>query len=213
LAGSESKKAESRSNYEKSQAPKTTYKSPTGKEVPIDTKSKATESLRNDLNQDKWVNRSSRTTTVYNTYITRPNYAPMYYSDPFHPALNYWLLSQTIDTMALMVYHHHTSMDAARLQYLYAQNAGLQAKVNAREAQKLSRDPSYVPMGMERDLLYSDEYVDAVYNPSPRMVDVEREPISFHGFWVFLKWCFFLVVIAVVLYGVCYVLFIHRWGI
>lgn len=124
LAKADAKKVESRASYEKSQAPKPTYKTPAGKEAPIDPKSKEVERLRGELDHQKWVNRQQRSDSFYTSYRSSP---VVIYSDPFHPMMNYWLMSQSIGTMAMMMFHHQASMDAARMNAMYAQNANLRA--------------------------------------------------------------------------------------
>lgn len=74
-------------------------------------------------------------------------------------------MSQSLDTMSLWVYHHQATMDAERLKNLYASNADLKAKVEALEKQGVAKDETWSPSGVDPDLQYSDEYVDAVYNP------------------------------------------------
>jgi len=69
--------------------------------------------------------------------------------------------------MANWMYHHRANMDSARYNAMLASNAALSAKISALEASKAAVDPSYVPPGIDNDLLYSDDYVKAAFNPQP----------------------------------------------
>ncbi len=168
LAVEDSKKAESRRNYEQAHEPAKTYKTPAGQERPLDPKDKEISYLRGRLDQQKWSDRGARETSFYGGYAARP---VMVYNDPYHPLLTYWLMSQTLDTMALWSFHHRESMDQSRFETMCSQNANLRARVQALETQKLARDPAYTPVGMDPDLAYSDSYADAAFNPKSVEVD------------------------------------------
>jgi hypothetical protein len=208
LAGKDAKKAESRKAYEASQAPAASYKTPAGKEVNIDPKDKEISYLRGKLDQSKWENRQLREDNFYRSYYSRP---VVVYNDCYHPYWNYWLLSQSLDTMALWCYHHQLVMDQARLNAMYAENAGLRAKVAALEAQKLARDPTYLPPGVDPDMAYNDAYVNAAFNPKPRMVDYyEYENGAAVGhvlLWIFVY--IPLMILAVLL--IFWLIFVKRW--
>lgn len=217
LAKADAKKAESRANYEKSNEPAPSYKTSTGKEVKIDPKDKQIDNLRKDLDHQKWVNRQQREDSFYQRYTSSPSYRVIHYSDPFHPALNYWLAAQTVDMMAMFIYHHQLTMDQARINAMYAQNAALRSKVAAMEAQQMQRDPGWIPPGIDRDLIYDDDYVDAVYNPQSQ--SVTEYHYDGRGFWSalwgFCKWCFYIVLTLVIMCAIIkllqYVLFVRRW--
>jgi hypothetical protein len=210
LARTDSVKAASRASYQKSTAPAPSYKTPAGKEVKIDPQDRQSSYLRGRLDESRWQNRYSRETSFYSTWSSRP---VLIYNDPYHSFFNYWLLSQTLDNMSMMVYHHQMTMDSARLQALYAQNAGLQAKVAALEAQKVARDPTYTPTGVDPDLLYNDGYVNAIYNPAPKMVKHYEYGPDGVGFWTVMKWIFYTVLICVAAWVIVYLLFIKRFSI
>ncbi|MFA9198909.1 MAG: hypothetical protein ACEQSO_05625 [Aquirufa sp.] len=202
MASNDSKKAESRANYEKASTPAQSYKTPAGKEVKIDPKDKQISYLQGRLDQQKWVNRNDRTTNFYSSYHSRPL---VVYNDCYHPYWNYWLLSQSLDTMSMWCYHHRASMDQARLSAMYAQNAGLQARVAALEAQRIPVNQTYVPPNVDPDLAYNDNYVNAAYNPQPKTVTVyEYGPDSNVGHE--LLWIF--VYIPLMMFGVWLVLYL-----
>jgi hypothetical protein len=188
-------------NYERSVAPAPSYKTPKGDEIKIDSRDKKIKYLQGQLDQQKWVNRQQRENTFYQSYHSRPI---ILYNDCYHPYWNYWLLSQSLDTMSLWCYHHQHTMDQARLSNLYAQNAGLQAKVLALESKGIPRDPTYMPKNVDPDLIYNDSYVNAVYNPTP-IVDN-------HTALIILLWVF--IIIPLMLAVLCFLvwfLFFYRW--
>jgi hypothetical protein len=63
-------------------------------------------------------------------------------------------------------------MDAARYQALLASDQQLEARVGQLETQQAARDPSYVPPGLDRDLMYSDRYVAHSYSNRPTLLGV-----------------------------------------
>lgn len=213
IAGADGKKATSRANYEKSQAPKPSYRAPDGQERKVDPKDKRVESVRS-VSREKWVDRPSRETVFYSSYASRP---VVVYHDVYHPMWNYWLLSQSLDTLTLWTYHHQHAMDAARLRALYAQNAELEARVRAMEARGVVRDPSYVPPGVDPDLPYDGGFVDAAVNPRPREEDEYEYDDGvdwgkfWGGVWFLVRWTFYLACGAAVVYGVFYLLFRHKF--
>lgn len=214
LAGKDAKKVESRQAYEKAATPAASYKTPAGKEVKIDPKDKQADYLRGRLDESRWQNRNSRESSFYGGYASRP---VIIYNDCYHPMWNYWLLSQSVDTMALWCYHHQASMDAARLNSMYAENAGLRAKVAALEAQRIARDPTYMPANVDPDLAYNDAYVNACFNPHPKTVTVYEydDDGPRHGgagvgtvlLWVFI----YIPLMCLGVFLLYYFVFVHRW--
>lgn len=109
------------------------------------------------------------------------------------------------------------AMDSARINALYAQNAALRSKVNALEG-TVVRDQSWVPPNVDRDLLYDEPYVNAVYNPRPDDDggDDDDWPGFFGTIWIFIKWCFMFCVVVVALIIIVsilrHVFFVKRWN-
>jgi len=68
-------------------------------------------------------------------------------------------------------------MDPARYQALVAQDQQLEARVEQLEAQQTPRDPNYTPRGVDRDLMYSDRYIEQSYSNRPTTMGVV-------AFWV-----------------------------
>ncbi len=219
----DARKAESRVNYEKAQAPAPTYRTPKGESKPL-PKSPEVDYLRGRLDQQKWVNRQQRETVFYGGFIG-PSYPVVIYNDPFHPMLNYWMMKQSMDTMAMFVLCHEAQFreDPARLRDLYAKNARLEAEVAALKAKGTRVDPTYFPPGTDPDLLYNGGFVDGVYNPHPRETTEYTYEESdgptwggfWYGVWVLVKWIFYIVLfmamVAATILGLRYVLFVKRW--
>jgi hypothetical protein len=58
-------------------------------------------------------------------------------------------------------------MDPARYAALAATDQQLEARVAELEQQQVPRDAAYVPSGLERDLMYSDDYISRSYSNRP----------------------------------------------
>ena len=159
----EQMKAESRALYNKGNAPKSEYKTSDGKTAKIDPKDAKIERLQGQLDQQKWVNRQQRQETFYGVYYSRPM---VIYHDPYPSYFWWWMLDRTIEERAMWAYCHRADMDSARYQAMLAKDAQLEARIKQLERQGTKADPTYVPKGMDRDLMYSNDYVDAVYNPT-----------------------------------------------
>lgn len=106
--------------------------------------------------------RPTRIWNVYQPYWYRP---VVIYHDPYSSFFWWWLLDRSIEDQAWWAYHHRYDMDQARYQALLASNQQLQARVEQLETQQpVPRDPAYTPTNLDRDLMYSDQYVNQSYN-------------------------------------------------
>ena len=101
---------------------------------------------------------------VFNSYRTRPWIT---YNDPYNSFFWWWLLDRSLDDRAWWAYHHRYDMDPARYQALVATNQQLAERISELEAQQAPRNPAYTPPGLDRDLMYSDRYVDRAYSNRP----------------------------------------------
>ena len=108
--------------------------------------------------------RPVRIYNVFNSYSTRPW---VMYHDSYNSFFWWWLLDRSLDDRAWWAYHHRYDMDPARYQALVANDAQLEARVQTLEAQQAPRDPNYVPPGLDRDLMYSDQYLARSYTNRP----------------------------------------------
>ena len=108
--------------------------------------------------------RPVRIYNVFNPYYSRP---VVIYRDPYNSLFWWWLLDRSIDDRAGWAYHHRYDMDPARYQALVANDQQLETRVEQLEAEQAPRDPSYVPPGVDRDLMYSDRHVEQSYSNRP----------------------------------------------
>ncbi len=162
-AGQSQHKLESKKNFEKGKTPASTYTDSKGKIHDIDPRDRRIHTLREQLTEEKLRNRNLRERQFYNNYYSRPI---VVYHDPYSSLFWYWLLDRTIEQQALWAYHHRLDMDAARYNDLLSKNAELAGRIRALESQNTPRNSTYTPPGMaDHDLMYTDEYVSAAYNP------------------------------------------------
>ena len=194
-------KVESRQLYTKGTTPKTEYKTASGTTAKIDPKDAKIERLRGQLDQQKWVNREQRQQQFYGAYYSRP---VVVYNDPYPSMFWWWMLDRSLEERALWAYHHQSSMDQARYREMCAKDAQLEARVRQLEAQKVARDPNYAPKGMDPDLMYTNDYVDAVYNPHGTLPDDDHGESSVTG-WGVLKFIFWCCVIGFVIWLIWFV--------
>jgi hypothetical protein len=219
LSTTDARKAESRKAYQPAPEPASTYSAPNGKTVSIPKNDKNADYLRGRMDESRWQTRYQRTDVFYGSYYTRYPMGPTFfvYGDYYHPYWNFWLLSQSLDVMSLWVYHHQLSMDQARLNALYAQNAQLKAQVAALERQGIPRDVNYTPRNVETDMMYNDSYVTAVYNPQPKVVDeyeYDDDVVYSHGSGVghVLVWIFFWIpLMCLGVFCLYWLVFKFRW--
>jgi hypothetical protein len=105
----------------------------------------------------------------------------------------YMLLSSSLQNEARFHHNHWDSYSAQRQQQLLAENAAL--KVELTSLQGTPRDPNYAPAGTDPDLIYSEEFVNAAYNPAPVKKDSVFWPVFLSlvvvGFVSWSTWFFF----------------------
>jgi hypothetical protein len=136
--------------------------------------------------------RPVRIYTVFNPYASRPE---VVYRDPYNSLFWWWLLDRSLDDRAYWTYHHRHDMDPARYQALVASDHQLEARVEQLEAQQAPRDPAYVPPGVDRDMMYSDHYVQQTYSNRPTPAGVFAfwllavpTAVAVCGFFIWLIW-------------------------
>ncbi len=200
-AAAAQRRQESKAAFTRGQQPRSTWTDSENRTHPIDRRDRQIDSLRRQLDHERWVNREARQRQFYGDYYGRPAFGPVVvYHDPYSSFFWGWLLAQSLDHRASWAYHHRDYMDQARYRDLLAHDAQLEARIRQLEAQQVPRDPSYLPEGMnEPDLMYRDEYVTAVYNPQPRPT---------HVLGVLLKTFVVIGIMALVVW----LLFFKRWG-
>lgn len=220
----DSKKADSRLNYERSQAPAASYTTPKGETKTINPKDPSVDYLRGRLDESRWVNRSQRETVFYSRY-SGPTYPVMVYSDPYHPMYHYWLLDQSLNTAALFIICHEHEMERARVNDMYRRNAQLEAEVARLRSGGARVDHGWYPESDSGDLYFNEQYANASFNPRPKQRTEYTYAESsggptwggfWRGVWFLIRWCFYIAVTLLVGYLifrlVAYVLFEKRWG-
>ena len=201
-AAAAQKRQESKSNFVKGSESKPTYTSPTGKSVNIDNSNRSVQTIRS-MNHTTYITRETRIYSTFGGYYGHP---VVVYNDPFNTFFWYWMLDRSLEHRAMWAYHHRTEMDTERYKALLAKDAKLEARIKQLEAEKLARDPGYVPPGLDPDLQYTDDYVDAVYNPH-----TVASPKGGGGFLKFLFWTFMIILGIVVVWLICYMVFVRRF--
>lgn len=189
----------SRAEYTKGKSPAPSYTVGKDKTLPVDPKDGRIQELRDQLDHERWVNRAQREQDFYRNYWTRP--APVVvYNDPYNHYFWWWLLDQDAQTRALWYYNHRQVVDDARYGELRAHDAQLEALLRQLEAQGVVPDPAAVPPGVPPDLVYSDSYVTAAYNPQPASA------------WHALRVLLFIVAVLGLLVVLIWLVFFKRWG-
>jgi hypothetical protein len=117
------------------------------------------------------------------------------YQDTYSSFFWWWLLDRSLDDRAYWAYHHRYDMDPARYQALITADQQLETRVAQLEAQQTARDPSYTPTGLDRDLMYSDQYVQQSYSHRPTAAGKVffwalgiPAALSITGFFIWLIW-------------------------
>jgi hypothetical protein len=115
-------------------------------------------------------------------------------------------------------------MDQRRYDDLLGRNVELAARVKQLEQDKITRDTSYTPAGIDPDLMYADDYVDAAYNPQAVAPDDLEPETQYSGpgigpnrsvrhVWRTLwRGLFAIVATFAVSFLVIWLVFIKRWG-
>lgn len=175
VAAQAKKREESRKVYTKSNESRNTYKTPSGTTVNVDKSAKQTKVVRDSLDQNEFNNRKQRVEhhyhrhygSRYDSYRNRP------YIDVGggYSTLFWWsMLDWQLDRQAMWLYHHQNTVNQQLYAETLAQNANLKAEVDKLKANNVAVDPNYVDNEYKDnpDLMYSDEYVEAVYNPTTK---------------------------------------------
>ena len=136
--------------------------------------------------------RPVRIYNVFNPYAARP---VVFYHDSYSSLFWWWLLDRSLDDRAWWAYHHRYDMDPARYQALMQTDQQLEQRVSQLESQQAPRDPNYSPVGLDRDLMYSDERINHVYSNRPTTSGkiafyALGVPMAFGlaGFFIWLIW-------------------------
>ena len=79
----------------------------------------------------------------------------------------YCMMDWSLERRAMWMYNNQHNIDQALYQQELAKNAQLQAQIAQLQASGKAPDPNYVDpeFANNPDLMYTDEYVEAAYNP------------------------------------------------
>lgn len=195
----------------KGSEPKPIYTNKSGKTVNIDPKDKRVESVRK-VDQSKWASRETRQESTYKDYYSKPPvFAPTSsFNDPFNPWFFMWLMERSSNDRALWVYHHKDQMDPERYKQLSTKDSELDARVKQLEREGTKKDSGYSPKGLDPDLQYDDDFVDAVVNPQNKEASSSSESSSVE-FGAFFGWLCFAILIVLLLVGLVYGVFFYEY--
>jgi hypothetical protein len=133
------------------------------------------------MTSDQYSSRSTRVEHHYHThYGDRYDYYRsqpyVYVGGGYSSLFWYSMMDWSLERRALWMYHNQNSMDRALYQQQLAENAQLQAEIARLQTAGTPVNTNYVDSEYadSPDLMYSDEYVDAAYNPAPVAVAQPR---------------------------------------
>jgi hypothetical protein len=203
-------KEQSRIKYEASKKPAESYTDRSGREVKIKPDDPGVKKVREVITVERY---ESRPIIIKQYYGPRYDY---YYSQPyihvgggFSHIFWYSMLEWDLNRRACWLYHHQYDID----QQLYnqqLQNAALRLEIERLRLQGVRPDPTYVDPKMRgnEDLMYSDEFVKAAYNPQPVTVGyVDHGGGGSSGVGTF----FIVLLVLTILGVVVYFVFFHDW--
>ena len=145
---------------------------------------------------------STRQARIHRTYLSYYSRPQTYYRDPYSNFFWWWLLDQSLQDQAYWTYHHRYSMDPSRYQLLM-QNQQLAQQVQMLENQQVVRDPSFTPSTLDRDLMYSDQYVQTAAHSPIAGVSTSGKILSR---------IFAIALFGVLSISVIWLIFFKRWG-
>ena len=114
------------------------------------------------VTQETIATRPAREISVFRRYTTIP--IPVVYHDSFNPWFWLWLMDRGQNERDLWIYNHRNEMDDARYHDLLQKDADLERRLHDLEGQGVTRDSSYTPAGVDKDLMYNDDEVKQAYN-------------------------------------------------
>jgi hypothetical protein len=80
------------------------------------------------------------------------------------------------------------------------------------ESQGVPRDPTYTPGGIDPDLMYSDNYVEAVYNPQAPPPQTAPVVVARPAGRSIFRGLFHVLLVVGLMAGGVWLVFIKRWG-
>jgi hypothetical protein len=215
------KREESKTVFQAATAPKDSYTTPLGKTVKVDTSKPSVSVIRDTVSSDEYASRPTRIEhhyhthygDRYNTYRSRPyidvggGYSPLFW---------YIMLDWSVQRQAQWMYHNQNTINQALYQEQLAKNAALRAEIDRLRASGTTINPGYVDPEFRDnpDLMYSDEYVTAVYNPTPVQQTYQSRPMTEEekaAVAAFFKWVGIVLLVCVCGFGLYYLVFVKNW--
>lgn len=200
------KKSESRDAYAKTKpaaAPAPAYKTPKGEQKPLKADAPAVSTVRKTVTHERYVTYDNRASVFYGPHYSQPHV----YNDWFSPFLMGYLFSDAVKPYdrAMWVHCHRNEIDDTRYKDLIAKDRQLEVRLKELEQNKIARDQGYALPSMQDnpDLQYSQEFVNAAYNPE----SVPSEPADWSGVVAFFLWVAGVAVVA----GLGYLLFVKEY--
>jgi hypothetical protein len=206
------KKQESEKKFLAATTSKSEYKTSNGQTVAIKSDDVGVKTIRKNLDPDRYATRSTRVEHHYhNHYGSRYDYYRtqpyVYVGGGYDSIFWYAMMDWSLERRALWMYNHQNTIN----QQLYAQqlanNAQLRAQIETLQLRGQSVNSDYVDPEFvaEPDVMYSDDYVNAAYNPEPVAVQSPQSSDS-GSFWiVFTMALLFFISLTI------YFVFIHDW--
>jgi hypothetical protein len=201
-AAAAQRRQESRAAFIQGQKPRTSYTTTHGESRPLEPSDRRVEQVRRQ-DPERWWTREERRQHIYH-YVPPPTPVVVYH-DPYSDWFWFWLLTQNQQTQAAWAYNHRADMDEARYRDLLAHDRQLEARIRELESKKTRPDPTYVPPGIDDDLMYDDGFVEAAVNPQPAPVHPSS---ARHVLGALMR----IVLIVAVLACLVWLVFIKRWG-
>jgi len=113
--------------------------------------------IQKHFEKDKIKDRVTRQNSFYRDYRNREIKR---YNDHYSDLFFLWLLDRNLREQAAWLYHHRETMDQQRYNDLLHSNSKLHGIIEEMENQNITRDESFVPEGMDGDLMYADMFAN-----------------------------------------------------
>lgn len=178
---------ESAKKFKAATTPKSEYKTPTGQTIAINSNDTGVKTIRQNLDPERYATRSTRVEHHYHNYYgdrygyyrTQPY---VYVGGGYDSIFWYAMMDWSLERRAMWMYNHQNTINQQLYAEQLASNAQLRAEVEALKLRGQAVNPQYVDpeFTADPDVMYSDDYVNAAYNPEPEPVVVATPPIVRH---------------------------------
>lgn len=191
--------------------PKTSYKTHDGKQVDVRTGSKQTEQIRNKPSTSYTPNVRQQTTRdhIVEHHYHHPSYwyhtqPTVYVGGGYSSAFWYMMQEWDAQRRADWLYHNRYHIDQSAYERGLRDSEVLR-RITELENKRIYRNGDYVDTEFAKDpsIMYDQEYIEAVYNPTTQDIDTEAA-------LAFFLWTGGIVFVGVACCGVYYLLFKMR---